>query len=374
MRRIRWGILGTGNIAQVFAADLSFVQDSEIVAVGSRREKSAEEFGRRFGLLHRHASYEALACDPEVDVVYIATPHVFHKDNMLLCLDAGKHVLCEKPFTLNAQQATEAIALARQNKKFLMEAMWTRFLPIFAKVRELISNGLIGDIRMFMADFGVRFPFHPESRLFNPELGGGALLDLGVYPVSLASMLFGTPTEVTSLAHLGETGVDEQSAMLLKYSEGQLAILSSAMRIGTKREALIFGTGGYIKIHAPFHGSSRLTLVRDRKVDTSSKSIQDGLWGRLKSRIQYYGKQSQLLQTLHSRVRMLTRRMARHNHSDEILLPITGNGLHYQATEVAKCIRTGKCESETMSLEESVTIMATLDGIREQWGLKYPYE
>ncbi len=193
MRKIAWGILGTGRIAGNFAADLALLPDAELVAVGSRSEATAQSFAGRFGAPHAHGSYEALAADPAVEVIYIATPHPLHAENMKLCLRAGKAVLCEKPFTLNAREAEEVIALAREQKLFLMEAMWTRFLPAVVRARELIEQGAIGEVRLLLADFGFRAAFDPHHRLFDPQLGGGALLDLGVYCVSLASMLFGPP-------------------------------------------------------------------------------------------------------------------------------------------------------------------------------------
>lgn len=223
MTRTRWGIIGTGNIASQFARGLALLDDAELVAVGSRTAESAHEFGERFGARTRHASYADLASDPDVDAVYIATPHPLHLENTLLGLEAGKAVLCERPFAINAHQAEVMIATARKRGVFLMEAMWTRFLPHMVRLREIVASGAIGELRMLQADFGFRTSFNPQGRLFDPALGGGALLDVGIYPISLASMLLGTPTRVTSMAHLGATGVDEQSAIILGYGGGQLA-------------------------------------------------------------------------------------------------------------------------------------------------------
>lgn len=324
--KIRWGIISTGNIAHKFATGLSVLPDAELVAVGSRSQSSADAFGDEFNVPHRHASYEALASDPDVDAVYIGTPHPSHADNMLLCLEAGKAVLCEKPFALNARQADAVIQRARALRTFLMEAMWTRFTPAMAKVRELVASDAIGEVRMLAADFGFRFGWDPKHRLLNPELGGGALLDVGIYPVSLAFMLFGAPGEILSEAHLGETGVDEQTAIIFKYPGGQLAQLSCAVRTQTPQEAVIMGTKGMIKIAPTWWKPERFTL-------------------------NVAGQSEQVFE-----------------------LPFTGNGYNYEAQEVMNCLRAGLLESPTMPLDETLTIMRTLDAVREPWGLVYPGE
>ncbi len=324
--KIRWGIIGTGGIARLFARGLEQLTDAELVAVGSRSQQSADEFGDTFNVPRRHASYEALAADPDVDVVYVSTPHPFHYENSLLCLDAGKAVLCEKPFTINAAEAGALIARAREKRLFLMEAMWTRFFPAAYRLRELLAQGVIGDVRMLQADFGFRAAFDPKNRLFAPALGGGALLDVGVYVVSFASMVLGAPRHAVGLADLGATGVDEQSAMVLGYDGGRLAVLSSAVRTETPQEVLIYGTQGRIRVHRKFFQPQKLT------VEVSG---------------------------------------AEHT---EIEMPMQGNGYHYQAVEVARCLRAGLLESEVMPLDETLTIMQTLDRIRAPWGLKYPTE
>ena len=323
---LRWGIIGTGNIARKFATGLAALPDAELVAVGSRTQETADAFGAQFNIPHRHAGYEALALDPQVDAVYIATPHSLHRENSLLCLAAGKAVLCEKPFTINAAEAGEVIDFARQKGCFLMEAMWTRYLPLMVKVRALLAENALGDVRMLAADFGFGSRFNPQSRLYNPELGGGALLDVGVYPVSLASMIFGPPARIASLAHLGQTGVDEQAAIILGYAGGQIAIASTSIQTTTPQEAVIMGTEGRIKIHAPWWAPTKLTLSRPGAAD------------------------------------------------EVIERPFQGNGYNYEAAEVARCLRAGKLESETMPLDETLAVMKTMDEARAQWGLKYPLE
>ena len=325
--KVRWGILGTGHIARKFAEGLAFQPDAELVAIGSRSQATAVAFGDDFDVRRRYASYEALAGDPDVQVVYVATPHTLHRDNSRLCLQAGKAVLCEKPFAINAAEAAELIELARERQLFLMEAMWTRFLPLFVEVRSLLAQEVIGEVRMVTADFGFRAePIDPRSRLFDPALGGGALLDVGIYPVTLAFMVLGRPAQAMSMAHLGRTGVDEQAAIILGYEQGQLAVLTTATRTETPQEATLFGTQGSIKIHSPWWRSTHLTL--------SIKGAPD---------------------------RVIER-------------PIASNGYNYEAAEVIRCLRAGRLESEVMPLDETLAMMCTLDEIRAQWGLKYPGE
>ncbi len=355
-RKIRWGILSTGSIARAFARGLAVLPDAELVAVGSRAQATADEFGRTFGVSHRHPSYEALAHDPDVDVIYVATPHVFHKENALLCLEAGKAVLCEKPFTLNAAEAREVIDFARERGLFLMEAMWTRFLPAIVQVRRWLAEGVIGEVRLLQADFGFRADWDPEGRLFNPELGGGALLDVGIYPVSFTSMVLGKPEEIVALAHLGETGVDEQGAFLLGYPEGRLAVLSAALRTQTPTEAVILGTEGQIRLAAPFYRTEQLTLVKP--------GIADAVRQRSPGWLIEAGRMLGL--------NRLWKRGGRAGRT--FPFPLQGNGYNYEAAEVMRCLRAGQLESEVMPLDETLSIMETLDEIRARWGLVYPAE
>jgi len=354
---VRWGILSTGKIAHAFAEGLRALPDARLVAVGSRSQEAAERFGRLFDVPHRHGSYEALVQDPDVDVIYIGTPHPFHKENTLLCLEAGKAVLCEKPFALNALEAAEMIRVARARGLFLMEAMWTRFLPAFAKLRALLEEGAIGEVRLLTADFGFRAAFDPESRLFDPALGGGALLDLGIYPLALASAIFGPPERIASQAHLGETGVDEQAAIILGYAGGRQALLSASLRIALPTEAQLMGTRGRIRVHNPIFRPQKLTLY------------PEGVWPPPSVRIPGRLKRLGYALGLDRWGQRLRKRPGKTWH-----FPLEGNGYNYEAAEVMRCLREGALESPVMPLDETLAIMRTMDAIRAQWGLTYPME
>jgi dihydrodiol dehydrogenase / D-xylose 1-dehydrogenase (NADP) len=326
VKAVRWGILGTGAIARQFFEGLNALPEAEALAVGSRSGTSAEEFAEERGIPRRYASYEELAADPDLDVVYVATPHPFHAANTELCLGAGKAVLCEKPFTVNAVEAERVVGLARERGLFLMEGMWTRFLPLMERVRALISTGGIGEPRILTADFGFRAPLDPASRLFAPDLGGGALLDVGVYCVSLASMVLGQPVRTVGLSHLGETGVDEQAAMILEHEAGRLSNLSIGIRTATPQEATILGTEGYLKIQAPWWRPTTMTISRPGREDETVEA------------------------------------------------PITGNGFNYEAAEVMRCLDEGRNESGIMPLDETLSVMRAMDDLRAAWGLRYPSE
>jgi predicted dehydrogenase len=320
-----WGIIGTGNMASQLARALALLPEARLAAVASRSQERAEQFAAEFGVPRAYGAYETLFEDRDVDVVYVATPHTEHHDNTLAALAAGKHVLCEKPFALNAAEARAMIAEARQRKRFLMEAVWMRFLPLMDDLRALLAEHALGPIRMLHADFGFRAEFDPQSRLFDPKLAGGSLLDVGVYPVNLASLLFGNPTQVATLAHIGQTGVDEQAAISMCYEGGGVAVLSSSIRADTPNEAHITGDAGSIKLHNRWWVPERMTVTIGERHET-----------------------------LHR--------------------PMLGNGYAHEAAEVVRCIDAGQTESRLMPLDETLAIMETLDHIRGQWGLRYPQE
>jgi dihydrodiol dehydrogenase / D-xylose 1-dehydrogenase (NADP) len=325
-RTVRWGILGTGTIADKFAHALKFVKGAELAAVGSRSAEKATRFAKRHSIERSYGSYEALVANPGIDVVYIATPHIFHAENSLLCLKAGKAVLCEKPFAMNAAEAEKVIRCAKEKKLFCMEAMWTRFLPATNAARKWLRAGFIGDLRMIRADFGFRAEKNQEGRLFNRELGGGALLDVGIYGVSFASMIYGEqPKEITGVAHIGETGVDEMSTVILSYAKGRQAVIGSSIKTTLPNEGYIIGADGSIKIPTFWRAEKANLFLGGKKAGTVRKRFR-------------------------------------------------GSGYRYEAEEVMRCLRAGKTESAVMPLEESFEIMKTMDRIRALWNLKYPGE
>src|SRR5256884_1404164 len=316
-----WGLIGTGGIAETFAADLMFTNSGRPVAVGSRHMRSANQFADEFDIPNRHASYEALVADPEVDVVYVATPHPLHHANALLALHAGKPVLVEKAFTMNAAEARDLVATARREGLFLMEAMWTRFLPHIAEIRRLLAEGALGEIVTVTADHGQWLARDPDFRLFAPELGGGALLDLGVYPVSFASMVLGKPDRIVTLIDPAFTGVDGQTSMLFGYASGAQAVLTCTSSANSPTRGAIVGTEARIEIDGEVYGPTSFTLISR----TGDQTYFDA-----------------------ERV---------------------GRGLWYEAEAVAGCLREGLLESPLMPLDETVSIMQTMDAV-----LARPYE
>jgi dihydrodiol dehydrogenase / D-xylose 1-dehydrogenase (NADP) len=326
MDTVRWGIIGPGSIAHKFANGLKAVDGAVLTAVCSRSLDRAQAFAAEYGAVHCFESYDAIAGSDAVDAVYVATPHPFHSEPTRCCLEAGRAVLCEKPFAVNAAELEPLVALARAGNVFLMEAMWTRFLPVMAVVRDWIDSGRIGEPRIVQADFGFRCGWNPEGRLLNPALAGGSLLDVGVYTVSFADWVFGAaPTAVTGVATIGETGVDEEMAATLQYAGGQLASVMSAVRTATPQVATVFGTEGRIQVGPPFWQAGSATLSAGGNTETVER-------------------------------------------------PFLANGYEYEAIEVGRCLREGLSESPTMPLDASLAIMRTLDGLRSQWGLRYPFE
>jgi len=355
---IRWGILGTGRIAQDFAKGLQSLPDAKLWAIGSRNLATAEQFGHQFNIPKTYANYESLVNDPDIDIVYIATPQERHKQDCLLCLNAGKPILCEKPFMLNAQEAREVITLAREKRLFCMEAMWMRFMPLVQKVKDLINQGEIGKIRFLTADFGYPVPFDPQSRFFS-QTGGGALGDRGIYLLSLAFYLLGEPTSVTSQALFGETGVDEQSSFILSYAQGQQALLFSTLKTYTTNEAMIIGDRGKIKLADPFYRPYQISLTKYPDVITT------GVEQKTHSQKKFIDtlKQNSLIQSFLIKLKNFLAQKA----TQTIFSPPQGNGYQYEAIEVMQCLRNSQLESQIMPLDETMKIMEWMDKIRDQW-------
>ncbi|MEM6342382.1 MAG: Gfo/Idh/MocA family oxidoreductase [Bacteroidota bacterium] len=326
MEKIRWGILATGKIAGKFASGMLTVPNAKLQAVGSRSEDKAKTFAEQYRIETVHTTYEALANDPEVDIIYVATPHPYHHANTLMCLEAGKAVLCEKPIAINAQQTVEMIEKAREKNVFLMEAMWTRFLPVWVQIKTWLDEGRIGEIKQLQADFAFKGPDDINHRVLNPNLAGGAMLDVGIYPLATAYHIFGEdPVHASSTAHIGQTGVDEQSAYLLGYANGAFATLSSGVQVDSPRQAVIVGTEG--KIVVPLFWKSSEVRIE----------YADG-------REEYYP------------------------------FPYESSGLQYQAIHAMQCLKEGKRESPIMPWSESLRLMRLMDRFRTEWGLKYPGE
>jgi len=327
MKIIRWGILGTGRIARKFAADLKLADDCILIAAGSSNRESAERFNNELSVKYSHDSYLALVQNPEVDVIYVATPHSMHHEHVLLCLNHGKAVLCEKAFALNSRQAVEMITTARQRKIFLMEALWTKFQPHYNKLQELMQQRLLGDIRIMLVNFG----FIPQApvppRLFDPALGGGTMLDIGIYNVFITLNVLGKPDYIDAVMTPASTGVDEQCAVLFRYNNGAMAQLFSTFSSNLATEADIGGTEGRIRLTTRFYEpSSTFEFYRDR-VDSRE------------------------------------------------IIPVPkepGFGYQYEARHVNDCLRKGLTESPVMTHDDTLLLMETLDRIREIAGIRYP--
>ncbi len=324
-RKIRWGILGCGKIANKFAADLVLVEDAELVAIASRDVAKGADFAKQFNARLNFNTYEALTSCDEVDVIYIATPHGFHHEHTLLCLQHKKAVLCEKPLAINTKQVKEMINMAQKQRIFLMEAFWTKFLPQYQKVISLIEGGEIGTIKMIEADFGFKAGNPTPQRMYDPALGGGALLDVGLYPVFLAISLLGKPLEVHALMSPYNTGVDEQISMTLKFDNGALAVMNASFAADTPVEATIVGTEGYIRMTNRFHNAtSKIELIKDKQPPLEIEV-----------------------------------------HREE------GYGYQFEARHVGECLRNGLIESPVMSHTDSLLLIDTLDRLRASCGIAY---
>jgi predicted dehydrogenase len=355
---IRWGILGTGTAADAFTRGLKRVEGATVAAVGSRAAPTAQAFAARHGIGKAHGSYEALAGDADVDVVYIATPPVRHRDDCLLCINAGKAVVCEKPFAVTANEAREVVAAARSRGVFCMEAMWMRFMPLVQKAKALIDAGEIGPVRMLTADFALPARAEAGSRWLDPRHGGGALLDRGVYGVALACYLLGEPAAVQATSTMAETGADVQSAAMLRFAEGATALVWSSFQTRGSNEAVIMGQKGQLRLHEPFYRPHRLTIEAAAPPPPAGGAPgTDG--GGFKRKL----KESAVVQRVYRRLQPVLHRPAL-----DLLQPIDGNGYSYEAREATRCVRDGLLESPLMPLDQTVRVMDVMDRIRDAWG------
>ena len=322
-KKIKWGFIGTGGIAKKFATALTAVDNTELYAVGSRNKETAKIFAEEFNASKFYGSYGELVSDPNVDVVYVATPHNLHCENTLMALENNKHVLCEKPFGINGREVRQMIQKAKEKNLFLMEALWSRFLPNIIKTKEIIDSGELGKIKLLTAVFAIKSIHGPEGRHFNKDLGGGSLLDIGIYNVFLSLLLLGKPKTINAVAGFSTTEVDNTCSITFKYENEVLSIMYSSFLINPPVTAEVHCEKG--KIHLPH------------------------LWfcpGNIT--VNYNGKEI--------------------THTFDF----KSNGFNYEAEEAVKCILNGKKESELMSLNDSITLIDTLDNIRQKCGLIYP--
>ena len=325
-KQFNWAILGAGRIAGKFAEDLSTIPNANLYAVGSRSLDRAKSFAQAFNFQQAFGSYEELVADPNIDAVYIATRHPQHCENVQLCLEHGLPTLCEKPFAINRKEVERMVGKANEEKVFLMEAMWSRFLPVTLKALEVIENGMIGEVNGLTADFGFKADFNPQSRLFNHQLAGGSILDIGIYPIFLSLITLGMPVEMTAMAKIGNTRIDEQCHMTFKYGNGALANLYSTILSSTPCLASIYGELGTIKLHRRWH---------------EAKSME----------IDYYDGRKEYYE-----------------------FPRSVRGYYYEILEVMECVAAGKLESNTWSHSDSLNLMQLLDNVRNEVGLKYDFE
>lgn len=321
---VRWGVVGPGGIAERFATAMAVVDDGEIVAVSSRSLDRATAYADRHGIAGRYEGLDDLLADDAVDAVYVATPHSRHEADTLAALGAGKHVLCEKAFALDASQATRMVEAARSTGLFLMEALWSRFLPAYRRLRELLDDGAIGEPLLVEADFGFRVPtVDPSHRLFDLFKGGGALLDLGIYPIQLCALVLGVPERVVADGVVGGTGADETVAALLHHEHDRLGVVKASTRVPLSCTARLSGTDGWIELPAFMHCPTSLTVRSTAGAETLDASFE-------------------------------------------------GDGLRFEIAEVHRCLAAGEVESPVMPLDESIALLRVLDEIRAQLGVVYP--
>jgi predicted dehydrogenase len=324
-KALGWGILATGWIAGLFAQDLAAV-GLTVAAVGSRSKEKARAFADRYAIPNAHGSYEDLVADPDVDIVYIATPHPYHVSAAMLALQAGKHVLIEKPFALNGRDAKTIVEEARKKNLVVLEAMWTRFLPHMKRIHEIIDAGTLGELRSVSAEHRQFLPTDPKHRLNAPELGGGALLDLGIYPISFAYDILGAPTSIKGSARFQDTGVDAEVAVIMEHQGGAISTSVAAMDCSGPNEAVIYGSEARIEIAAIWYTPTSFRVL---------------------------GQKGEII--------------------EEFDAPVANRGMQFQALEMERLVRDGEVSS-LMPPDQTVAIIETLDTVRKQIGLSYPGE
>jgi predicted dehydrogenase len=322
-KTIHWGIIGLGKIAHKFAQDLTLVSGAKLHAVASTSTDRAKDFADQYQAKYYFSSYEGILNCPYLDVVYVATPHTLHKEIALMCLKKGIPVLCEKPFGMNRAEVQTMVDTARKHQTFLMEAMWTRFMPSFQHALQIVRNGEIGEVIGLKADFGFHSEFNPNSRIYNKSLGGGSLLDVGLYPAFAALMFLGKPQHIQAMAKIGASGIDESCAFQFQYASGAIAMMHSSVVTETGVEASIYGEKGRVEIHGRFHHSQTIT----KKLN---------------------GQKEEVFQH-----------------------PYQGHGYHFEAKEVMNCLKNRVEESSLMTHQLSLDLIEVLDSVRQEIGLDY---
>lgn len=322
-RKYHWGIMGLGWIAENFAEGLKVLPDAQLFAVASRTQAKADDFAGRYDVPHAYGNYRDMLNNKNIDIIYIATPHTLHYENTMMCLEAGFPVLCEKPFAVNSLEVKKMITKSKESGILLIEAMWTAFLPSVKKVKSIINEGFIGKVELIRADFGIRADNDPKKRWFNKDLGGGSLLDVGIYPAYLALEILGRPDKIKALASIGPTGVDENCGFIFQYKEGEISSLYSSIIARTGIDAMITGSKGSIHIHSNFFMPSSVSVILD-------KTEQD------------------------------------------ITPEYIGNGYNYEAAEAMECLDKGFTEGISMNHEKSMLLMEILDEIRNECHIRYP--
>ncbi len=325
-KQFNWGIIGPGRISRDFAKGFVAVNEAQLFAVASRDLARGQQFADEFGIDKVLNSYEELAADPDVHAVYIGTPHRFHFDIAKLCLQAGKPVLCEKPLTVNTDECAKLLEISQQNKVFLMEAVWSRYLPVYRQVREWLDDNKIGEVRLIHSTFSGNVPRDADDRWFNSELAGGALLDMGIYNVNLSQWVYGkNPETLVAQGHVGETNVDEMTSVIMHYGEGRMSQFTTGLIADGSNDFSIFGSKGHIRVHPHLCNSTQATLF-------------DGI------------------------------------QETTVTRPLRANGYEYEIEEATRCIQAGLLESSTMTHAETLANMRVLDDIRKQIHLRYPFE
>jgi len=335
----KWGILGAARIANKFAEGLKVLPNAEKYAVAARSLERAEAFKEKHDFVKAFGSYEEMLADPELDIVYIATINNLHFEHAMMCLDAGKAVLCEKPFASNRLQVEQMVNRAREKKVFLMEALWTRFIPSMIQLKAQVEEGAIGRPVLLQCNFGYILPFDPTNRFYDPALGGGTIPDIGIYPIFTAMYLFGKPESIEVMSVPAPTTIDKTTSILFKHKKKEISLLASSVETNLDNEARVYGEGGYLKLHAKFHMPTRLTLYTNDEQEAKIPLIKK--IGR------------KIKQKLH----------INNGQGKEIPLNFVGNGFNYEAAEVMDCLDKGLMESPNLPHNFSLDLMQVLDEV-----------